>query len=83
LYFYDSKVGAMMAVSVTTAGSTVHMGAARKLFSTPLRTDALYTPAYDVAADGKKFILFGTGEVTANQAPLHLVANWQALLPAK
>jgi hypothetical protein len=72
-----------MAVSVTTAGSDVHVGATRKLFSTLLGADAFYNPAYDVAAGGKKFILFGTGEVTANQSPLRLVANWQSLLPAK
>jgi hypothetical protein len=52
-------------------------------FSTLLGTVAFYTPAYDVAAGGKNFILFGTGEVRANQSPLRLVANWQALLPTK
>ena len=45
LYFFDSRAGAIMAVSVTTAGSEVHAGATRKLFSTMVGTDAFYTPA--------------------------------------
>jgi hypothetical protein len=40
LHFFGSKAGAVMAVSVTTAGSEVHAGATRNLFSTTLGADA-------------------------------------------
>ena len=73
--FYVSPDGRMMSVSVDGRGAKPGLGKAVPLFAVPI-ADRVGT-AYDVTADGQKFI------VNARPAAprlLHVLSNWMALL---
>ena len=73
--FYVSPDGRMMSVLVDGRGAKPELGKAVPLFAVPI-ADRVGT-AYDVTADGQKFI------VNARPAAprlLHVLSNWMALL---
>jgi len=78
IYFY--RTGGVMAVSINTAGSEARVGNPRKLFQATIGTNTFNAPAYDVTPDGKKFVIYSTEDLKANQSPLNLVVNWDAPL---
>jgi hypothetical protein len=86
--FYVDPVGRLFAVPVQANGpkSAFSMGAPTVLFDTRLLRDdrrlnfsAPIVRSYDVAPDGKRFLVRVIREQGV-EAPLVLVTNWQALL---
>jgi eukaryotic-like serine/threonine-protein kinase len=75
LFFLDLSDN-LLAVDVSTLSNSVRLGAPHVLFHSPFQT---VVRAYDVTADGKKF-LFDSGEVKEEPQPLTLVQNWTAEL---
>ena len=69
--YYLAPDGTMMAVDVTYSHS-LELAAARSLFQTPRGTTG-----WDVAADGKRFLLAAPAQQSA-QTPFTVVLNWQA-----
>jgi hypothetical protein len=72
LFFLDLSDN-LVAVDVNTEGNTFRLGTPHVLFH------AAGGQAFDVTADGKKFIL-DSGEVNEESQPLTLVLNWTAEL---
>jgi len=79
IYFYRAP-GEVMAVAITTVGGEARVENPRKLFQARIGTNTFSSPAYDVTPDGRKFIVYSTGDLNANQSPLNLVVNWDAAL---
>jgi Tol biopolymer transport system component len=76
LFFLDTSDN-LSAVDVSTTGSAPHLGALRALFqAVGIQRDF---GAYDVTADGKKFLL-NSGNLKEGSDPLALVLNWPAEL---
>jgi len=77
--FYVSLERKMMAVEIKP-GPSFEAGHPTALFDTPHRVAArLGVPAYDVSADGQRFLIVtAAGETAA--PPLTLVVNWPAAL---
>jgi Tol biopolymer transport system component len=65
---------AIYAVEVAAQGDDLSVGAAGKLFDTGL-TGASWAYVYDVAPDGKRFLLSSPGDAGEQEA-LTLVVNW-------
>jgi hypothetical protein len=76
--FYLDPGGRLLAVPVRNSGPKLgfSIGAPRALFDTRLSRD-FRTPAYQVAPDGKRFLVRIVREQGV-QPPLVLVTNWQA-----
>ena len=70
--FYVSSDG-LMSVETAEQGSRLIVGKVQELFKAELG------PFFDVAPDGKEFIMLGA-EVQQAEAPLTLITNWPALL---
>jgi Tol biopolymer transport system component len=76
--FYLAPDNKLMAAQVNGQGPGVEVGPVRMLFQTRAKTiDTRY--AYDVSADGQRFLVITPVEQTTS-APLTLVVNWPALL---
>ena len=71
--YYLALDGSMMAVSVSTHGDSVELGRPQALFRAPMNPQA---PAYDVTADGKRFLINGVGD--QQDTPITVVVNWTA-----
>jgi serine/threonine protein kinase len=69
----------MMSAAVSTSGSTLEVGAAKPLFSAVLSP---FRYAYDVSADGTRFLLNAFSDLTAasgsTQSQVTVVVNWPA-----
>jgi eukaryotic-like serine/threonine-protein kinase len=80
--FYRSAAqgGRLMAAPVSAKGSTLEVGSTQPLFDTPQLSPMRY--AYDVAADGQRFLLNVQGQATPADAaaPLTVVVNWTAAI---
>lgn len=77
LFFLDLSDN-LVAVDVSTLGNTVRLGTPHVLFHAT-GGQALQQGAYDVTADGKKFIV-DSGDINEESQPLTLVQNWTAEL---
>jgi eukaryotic-like serine/threonine-protein kinase len=77
--FYFSLDGKLMAVEVTAARPVLQVGIPKPLFQAPAfnPNDAAYAFRWDVAADGKRFLI-GAREATAAAEPVTVVLNWTA-----
>ena len=74
--FYLSAEGKMMAVDFRSSGTTFEIGRPRELFqarATPWVSDH----AYDVSADGHRFLI-NTMIEGAGAQPITVVTNWAA-----
>ena len=72
LFFLDPGDN-LVAVDVNTAGNTVPLGTPHMLFHSA--GIQVVQGGYDVAADGKKFIIT-SGDINEESQPLTLVQNW-------
>jgi Tol biopolymer transport system component len=72
LFFLDSADN-LMAVDVVASGNAVRLGVPHALFHVPAAQRQV--GAFDVTADGKKFLLNSGSDKEGNQ-PLTLVLNW-------
>jgi len=77
--FYLSLDNKMMAAEIKTSGSSFVIGAVRQLFET--RAYRSQVGAYDVSADGQRFIL--ANEPGQPNEAITLVLNWDAELKKK
>jgi len=68
----------VLAVDVNTLGNTVRLGTPHVLFHSA-EGQTMQGGAYDVTADGKKFIV-NDADVNEESQPLTLVQNWTAEL---
>ena len=73
--FYMEAGGRLMAAQVSVKGAAMEVGAVMPLFNVPVRASL----AYDVAADGQRFLVVVPPEQNAAE-PLTLVQNWMGLL---
>jgi Tol biopolymer transport system component len=75
--FYIGPDNTIMAVDVHEGPSTIQFGTPRRLFQVPIAVLASRQPSWmwDVAADGKKFLITLTKD---DPAPLTLVTGWRA-----
>jgi serine/threonine protein kinase len=78
--YYLGTDSRLMAVEVNSNGQTFVVGAVRPLFETRAVTGT--TNAYDVTADGKRFLV-NTVTGQALSSPITLVVNWDAELKKK
>ncbi len=76
--FYLSRDDKIMLVDIATKGASVQAGIPRALFQIRPAPGPPYDTEYDIAPDGKHFLVRTTGE--ASTAPLTLVVNWTAEL---
>jgi Tol biopolymer transport system component len=77
--FYLSPDNKVMAAEVRASGTSFEIGAAQPLFETrPYRSGGA---AFDVSADGQRFIIEYAGEQPT--AAITLVVNWDAELKKK
>ena len=76
LYYVSSDLK-LMAVSLKTSGDAVEASAPRELFTLPIFSNGLVP--YDVAPDGKRFLVRAVPAGEGSQ-PLTLLSNWSALL---
>jgi Tol biopolymer transport system component len=72
--FYRDRSGAIVAVDVIVQAGTVETGVPRRLF-----TPALGTTAFDVAPDGRRFLLSTLASMqTMSPDPVTVVLNWSS-----
>jgi Tol biopolymer transport system component len=77
--FYVAADRKLTAVAIRT-DTAVHPGSATPLFETRLADPAPYgLPQYEVAPDGKRFLLVAAKDTAA--VPMTVVLNWTAALP--
>jgi Tol biopolymer transport system component/DNA-binding winged helix-turn-helix (wHTH) protein len=76
--FYVSADNKLMAVSLRTDGDSVEPSRPRELFPMPSQPRGLLEIPYDVAPDGRRFLVQGTDEQRVQA--LTVVVNWPALL---
>jgi hypothetical protein len=71
-YRHDAE---MIAVDIT-AGATIEVGTARRMFEKPYNPSNGFWPNYDVTADGKRLLMV---RGSAREAPsrVNVVLNWQ------
>ena len=77
--FYLAPDGYLMSVPVSVTGSAFEPGTPQRLFKSP----ATSAGAWDVSADGKKFLIAAPPSAGANapaSLPYHVVMNWTELL---
>jgi Tol biopolymer transport system component len=80
--FYIAPGGSVMAVD-TTLAPTFSRGVPRELFKAPIATGGprAFAFHYDVAPDGKRFLLITTPQADATAPPpITVVLNWHAAL---
>jgi eukaryotic-like serine/threonine-protein kinase len=81
--FYVAPDGMLMAMSVTTSGSTFQPGVPKPLFHAPILGGTGGGVAsswrWDITPDGKRFLINTPMEDVAS-APLNVVLNWQSAL---
>jgi len=70
-----------MAVDVRTSPA-LQLGVRRKLFKAPTSPAGAPATAWDVSADGKKFLFIASSNDTAD-TPIEVTVNWQELLKTK
>jgi serine/threonine protein kinase len=70
--FYVTRDGQLMAAEVVARNGTLEVGRVQKLF------DGVIRFAYDVSADGQKFLVVDDGATSSR--PLTLLQNWPASL---
>jgi len=81
LFFLAKNDTVLMAVDVDLSGSAPRVGTPRELFGVRL----VYSPtspewgAYDVAADGKRFLVDSEDQAPVPE-PINLIVNWDAAL---
>jgi hypothetical protein len=74
--FFLSPDNMLMSAAVTTSDSAVEVGEVRRLFRAPMRQSArTWTFAYDVAADGQRFLFIAPSEESAN-SPITIAVDW-------
>jgi eukaryotic-like serine/threonine-protein kinase len=76
--FFLSAEGKMMSVPVESAATSFQPGVPKTLFQTRLDFDA-FSRAYDVSADGKRFLL-ANPVAESSGVPITVILNWPALL---
>jgi Tol biopolymer transport system component/predicted Ser/Thr protein kinase len=76
--FYLATDSKMMSVSVESGAASLKLGTPRPLFQTRMEFDSTLRE-YDVAADGKRFLLAQPLEASA-AVPITVIVNWPALL---
>jgi Tol biopolymer transport system component len=80
--FFMQRDWKVMAVSITTRGSTLDVGPIRMLFQAGPAASGLAARAYAVTRDGRRLLIrdvvAGTNEATAE--PLYVVTNWTSLV---
>ena len=79
--FYMAPDGYLMAADVSVVSGALQSGAPRRLFKSP----ATNRGTWDVAADGKRFLIAAPANATGSAADpdsqsLHVVVNWTAML---
>src|ERR1700747_1715609 len=76
---YDLRPGAkLVEAAIAASGSAIEVGQTRELFQTQLPEDyATWMDFYDVAPDGKKFLLLERQETFTAAT---LVTNWTAMI---
>jgi eukaryotic-like serine/threonine-protein kinase len=75
-FFYLAPDGRLMAVDITTSGSTFEAGAPHALFDTGIRGGFVdRTNQYAVTRDGQRFLVNRSVE-DENSAPITVVLNW-------
>jgi hypothetical protein len=72
--YFVAPDGKMMAVPVTTTGSTITLGAPVALFSTHI-FPRVFTYQYAVASDGR-FLVYN--RQLADASPITILLNWKA-----
>jgi Tol biopolymer transport system component len=80
--FYIAPGGRVMSVDVALAPTFTHESA-KELFKAPIASGGprAFAFHYDVAADGKRFLLITTPQAEASApSPITVVLNWQAAL---
>lgn len=70
-----------MAVDVRTSPA-LQLGVPRKLFKAPTPPAGAPSAAWDVSADGKKFLFIASTNSTPD-TPIEVTVNWQELLKSK
>jgi Tol biopolymer transport system component len=75
--YYASPDSKLMAVDVNTRGDEFVAGTPQVLF--PINLRSLFGEQYDVAADGKRFLI-NTPIQQSEVAPITIVQNWTAAL---
>ncbi len=78
--FYTTRDGRILAVEVNGQGAEFVVRDERPLFGTHATTTGRY--AYDVSADGQRFLV-NTVVETAAPSPITLVVNWTSALRAR
>jgi Tol biopolymer transport system component/DNA-binding winged helix-turn-helix (wHTH) protein len=78
--FYLSPANKLMVVKVQNSGAALAIGSAQTLFQTDPPASQWASWAYDVTADGKKFIVVTRAPQSASDSEVTLVVNWPALL---
>ena len=74
--FFLSPDNMLMSAAVTTSNSAVEVGEVRRLFRAPMRQSArTWTFAYDVAADGQRFLFIAPSKESAN-SPITIAVDW-------
>ena len=77
--FYLSPDKKLMSAEISASGTTLAIGTAKSLF----QTNVFISPnwPFDVAPDGKRFLVNTVSEPTFSARPMTLVVNWDAKLP--
>jgi Tol biopolymer transport system component len=75
--FYVTHDGKLMAVEIKS-GANFESGAPKLLFDTHVPDAAYDGTAYDVTADGQRFIVLTPLEQAPVRSPITVVLNWQA-----
>ena len=79
LFYFEAGNSRMMAAEVTNDGAALRVGTVRPLFNVRPAGGRKF---WDVAPDGQRFLV-NTALAAPDEAPLTLLFNWAALLPAK
>ena len=77
--YYRAPDGKLMATDMTTAGAVLQLGVPHALFATPSAADDALVYHYDVARDGKRFLL-AVSSPHSSGTPITLVLNWESAL---
>jgi len=78
--FYLSPDGKMMAVEVKATAATFDTGRPRELFQSHVAGAPGVAPAYDVTADGQRFLIATAVNETEGPPPMTVVVNWTAAI---
>jgi Tol biopolymer transport system component len=79
IFYFEGGNSRMMAAEVTNDGAALRVGTVRPLFNVRPAGGRKF---WDVAPDGQRFLV-NTALAAPDEAPLTLLFNWAALLPAK